>query len=155
MARTNIIVPFSEVTLTSGDWKTVAAWASAAQQITKALSLKFAGRGVSGDAIPIRFRFAQITAASGTGSSVTPVHTNTNYTFTPRTTARNNFSSQPTLTAATDIYYPDKFHPQGGLVGNFEFHDFLVGPTKEMAVQMFVESAETAIIVSGHVLLEE
>jgi uncharacterized protein (DUF2126 family) len=154
MAKLGLCLNWEDVTLSVNAWKTVGAIKAGSDQQIAIERVRLATGGVAGDAIPLEVRLQPVTAASGTGTSATPSKRNRSNGTTARSTARVNFSAEPTSTANSHIGQ-DKFHPQGGEFQDFTFGDVVSAAAEEWAIQVKVPSGQTAVTCSGHCFYEE
>lgn len=155
MAGVNCSLNFEDVAGVAGSWKTVAAICAPTNQMVRIRRVKIAGEGTAGDGKPIGVRLTRITAASGTGTSATPQKLNNALGLTVQTTARVNFTVEPSESGTTPYAYVGKFHPQGGFVDDLPFDDLMLEVATELALQVKIPSAESAINMTGHVIFEE
>jgi hypothetical protein len=155
MAGVGLSVNFDNVALAVGSFKTVAAVKAPTNQMVRLKSFGFSTDGIAGDAVPLEYRLARITAASGTGTATTPIKLNNAMTVTVQTTARKNFTSEPSDSGTAPYLYPGLIHPQGGLSRDVTFDDIFIDGGTELALQVKVPTGGTAVNATGCLLVEE
>jgi hypothetical protein len=156
MAGLKFTLGFEDVALVANTWVTLVSARAPTNQMAQLLGLKLAGSGVAGDAKPVSFRMRRVTAGSGTGTTVAAQKTHNAISCNVQTVGRNAFSAAPSDDAGAAPYmFPDKFHPQGGIINSFEFDDVYVKEATELAVEAKLAASETVISVSGHIHCEE
>lgn len=155
MARLKASLNFFDVQLAAGAWHTVAAIKAPANAPVQILKYVITGSGIAGDAVPCDVRFTRITADSGTGTTTTPIKLNNGIDATVQSVARVDFgggANEPTESGTAPYLYPQKFHPQSGIMADVTFDDCFVKEGTEIALEAY---APVSIDVTGHIVFEE
>jgi hypothetical protein len=155
MAGLNCSVNFDDVTLAVGSYKTVASVQAPANHMVRVKSLWVCANGVAGDAEHLYVRFCRVTGATGTGTAITPQKLNNALTATPLSTARVNFTVEPTADGTLPYIFPHKIHPQGASAKEASFDECFIKEATELSLQVQVPSGGTAVKCSGHLIIEE
>lgn len=155
MAGLNLSISFDDVTLTVGSFKTVLCVKAPTNQMVRVKSIWQAFSGVAGDAAPLDVRLMRTTAASGTGITVVAQKLCTSLSATAQTTARKNFTVEPTADGTDPYLYWHKVHPQGASAKESTFDECFIKEGTELALQIKVPSGGTAVTTSGHMIVEE
>jgi len=155
MAGLNCSANFEDVAGTAGSWKTLLTLKAPTNQMLRIRRVKICGLGTAGDAKPIGVRLTRVSQGTGTGTTKTPQKLNNALTVTVQATQRINFTVEPTEDGTDPYLYAGKFHPQGGLVDDLPFDDLIVKENTEVALEVKIESGQTAITMSGHLIYEE
>ena len=155
MAGVGLSIGFDEVELVVDAWKTVASVKAPANQMVKLNSIALHADGIAGDAKPLLLRLARVVAGSGSASAATPQKLNNALTVTPQTTARKNFTTEPTADGTDPYIRPGLFHPQGGIIRDDTFSGLYLKEGSELAVQVKVPSGGVAVKVTGGAEVEE
>lgn len=155
MAGVNLSLGFLNVATVANAWKMIATVRAPTNQMVKLKRVRLGGNGQAGEAKSARFRLAGIVPGSGTpGGTITPTKICNALTVTPQTTGRYSVVT-PTAESPVRELFPDAFHPQGGEWQDFEFDNLLLKEGTETGVELFVETGEDPITVTGHLLVEE
>ena len=154
MAGLRCSVNFDMTDVAADAWKTVCALKAPTNQMLKLLKANFFPNGTTGDAPHIDLRLTRITAASGTGTAVTPIKLNNAFSCTPQATARMAFTSEPTEDGTSPYIYPSRTHPQGALMNEVVFDEVGIKEGTELALQCKVVTT-TGIDPRGHLIYEE
>jgi len=154
MAGLKASVNFFDVELAVASWKTIASIKAPANQPVRILKFVLTGNGVAGDAEPCDVRLTRITADSGTGTATTPIKLNNALGATVQSVARVNFTAEPTESGTAPYLYPQKFHPQSGVMHDVTFDDCFIAHATEICLEAQVP-AGSAIDVTGHIIIEE
>lgn len=154
MARLKLCVNFEDYELAANAWKTAAAIKAPANQMVAITNLWVSMNGVAGDAEHAKVRLRRIQAGTGTGTTVTPAKVDNTRTATPQSTARVNFTVEPTDDGDLTLY-PHKVHPQGASSKDTTFSDVVLKEGTEIALQIKLPNGATAVKTDGHVEIEE
>jgi hypothetical protein len=111
MARIVAVATTAEIALSAATAKTVLHFNCPANHLAviKGWSISFDGTTVTAE--PVQIRLLRQTAASGTGSTNTPVKINPLVTASLQCTAKDSFSAEPT---AGNVLFAIEVHPQAG-----------------------------------------
>ena len=151
MAGLNMNVPSGNVALVAATAKTVLQIKAPTNQRLKIKTIRCMGKGIVVTDQPIYFRITRSSANFGTGSSATPGKTNTSNGETIQSTAFSNFTVEPT--SPTHSGYEGDFHPQNGIMEQFQFDVPLeVAGGNSVNIEMTAAQAQT---VNVSVLYEE
>jgi hypothetical protein len=155
MAGLNLSVNFDDVTLSVDAYKTVASIQAPTNHMVRVKSLWVCANGVAGDAEHLYVRLCRVTGATGTGTAVTPQKLNNGLSCAALSTARVNFTGEPTADGTLPYIYPHKIHPQGASAKEASFDECFIKEGTELALQVKVPSGGTPVECSGHLIIEE
>ncbi len=148
MALLRCVTPFEDIALTQNAWKTLVSIKAPSDQMAELIRVEYYPNGVAGDAQHLKARVVRITADSGTATSITPKKLNNAFGSTPRVTGRHTFTAEPTV---GDILYPTHVHPQGGFSREMAFDGTAVEEGTEIALQVFLNTGQTVVNVTGSI----
>ena len=150
MAGLNFQCAWNDIATAAAAWKTMARIKAPTNQMVLIKGIGLGFDGTAGDAEPVDIRFINLTADDGQSSPGTTTHVSQLTTATIQTDYNVNYTADPSR--GTNILYQTKLHPQGGVILQLPFDNFLVKEAGSMAFEVFTPAQ---VNCSGYLLCEE